>query len=125
MENIYYYNGDKLNVIKETEIDGTNYAITDNGDDYVEIHRKSNLKKWEETYQYQEQQKIKEQTQKLKAEQEELIKQMRNKALEQLTFSIKLNSTFSKDNKINTIGIQLANQLQIILDKMNPDTKSN
>ena len=117
MENEYYCYGEKLKLIKEVDIEGELFGICDNGDGYFTVHRKSDLKKWEETYQFQEQQKIKDQTEKLKAQQAEIAKKIREKALEGIVFRLKLNSAFSKDNKMNAVGIALANEIEKILEK--------
>lgn len=114
----YYVHGGVVFAINEFERDGKAYVVTDDGDGEQNVYLKSALKKWEETYAYQEQEKRKLETAKINEQRKELIVEIQKEAFKKLQQRLRMNLIFSEDSKLSVLGIGIAEALGTIIKEM-------
>lgn len=111
----YYYSGDYYEYIEDVP-SMPDMCVVREGDGYLTVVRKQDLKPYEESWQYQQKQKEKERleavTEKVKANLDELAKQVVDKALKDLAMRIKLNVAFGKATGGEAYAIILSNELE-------------
>mgnify|MGYP003352565483 CR=1 FL=1 len=96
MEHAYFLNGSRVTLINEFTYNKREYCVVYTGDDWFEVCKKSDLKKWEETYRYQEEQKQKARAELWKKYESKIIERMQNKAISGIANRLKLNAFFGK-----------------------------
>lgn len=112
----YFLNGTRVSLMHEFEYKDVQFAVVNAGDGEFLVCRKENLKKWEDTWRYQEEQKREQKLADYKRRHDEIVGAMQKKAINQLATRIKLNSVFgalSGDN--SAIGVALAQELEKLI----------
>ena len=121
LKNEYYHYGDKYLLIKKIKLDGVDYGVCRQGDEYdgygYELFKMADLKKWEDTYQYKTHKEIEDKTAELKADQAKIVNEIKNKAVEALVFRLQLNNVFTKDQKMTEVGNAIVKELRTLIDK--------
>jgi hypothetical protein len=111
----YYYSGDFYEYIEDVP-SMPEFCVVREGDGYLTVVRKSELKPYEESWQWQqkelEKERLEKVTDKVKANLDELAKQVVDKALKDLAMRIKLNVAFGKATGGEAYAIILSNELE-------------
>lgn len=112
----YYYSGDFYEYIEDVPSMPEMCIVREGGDGYLTVVRKADLKPYEESWQWQQKEAEKERlekvTEKVKANLDELAKQVVDKALKDLAMRIKLNVAFGKGNGAEAYAIILSKELE-------------
>ena len=118
-EQEFYINGKKTFIVNEFKYKNNTLVVCNNGDDWVEVNRKSELRKWEDTYEYKQEQEKKKRTIKIEKERNEIIEKIKKEAVESLVARIRLNVAFGTGD--NCVGIVIAQALEKMIDDKNID----
>lgn len=94
MEGTYFLNGKRVTIASEFEFDGRELCVVYEGDEWFEVCRKSDLKKWEDTYHYQQEKKWEDRKLALEQYGKKIIERMQNKAIKGISNRIKFNTFF-------------------------------
>lgn len=92
---IYFVNGTKVQLVHEFTFKEQEFAVVFHGDDEFSVYHKCDLKKWEETWNYQEEQKKIARAELWKEYEDKIIHRMQDKAIKGIANRIKLNAFFS------------------------------
>lgn len=124
MSQIYFLNGGKVVLVSEFTYNEREYCVVFGGDDEFSVTRKENLKKWEETWHYQEEQKRKARLDKWRACEDQIVQRMQDKAIKALSTRIKFNAFFGKNSGNNAWIAVITDELdKLIKEDKNPDAK--
>lgn len=124
MEQLYFVNGQKVVLVTEFTYKEREYCVVYGGDDGFSVWQKSYLKKWEETWNYQEEQKRKARLEQWKACEDQIVQRMQNKAIKSLTTRIKLNAFFGSKVGGGAYAVVLAEELEkLIKEDKSPEVK--
>jgi len=113
----YYYSGDFYEYVEDVPSMPEFCVVREGGEDgYLTVVRKKELIPYEESWQWQQKEKEKQRletlTDKVKANLDELAKQVVDKALKDLALRIKLNVAFGKATGGEAYAIILSTELE-------------
>lgn len=116
----YFYNGRQCKVIGEIKrAPGKPVLVAiDYGDEELDVARANDLKVWEETWQYKQEQEAKSGLEKIKKEKDKIVFEIKTKAVNELKTRMLLNSVFGDHGgKMTAVGVAVANELGKLIDK--------
>lgn len=116
----WYYYGQAYDIVNEFDENGVAFCVCRHeSDDYPEytVIKKSDLRKYEDTETFKDLEKRKKEIADLKEQKDEIVKEIRNKAVKDLAFRMQLNSVFFEDGKYTTTGVILGQELRKLVDK--------
>lgn len=128
----YYHLGRRCKVVGKAETgEKTTWVVVRFGDDSYdydyEVVRALDLHLWEDTWEYKEQQKRKEEIALLNKNKETIIEELQNAAIKSLTNRIRLNAFFSEktNGKDSAIVMVLVDELNKLIKEQKPNGNSN
>lgn len=117
----YYYSGDFYEYVEDVPSMPEFCVVREGGDGYLTVVRKKDLKPYEESWQYQqkvaEKERLEKVTEKVKANLDELAKQVVDKALKDLASRIKFNVAFGKATGGEAYALILSQELEKMIRK--------
>lgn len=116
---IYIIDGGHYTILRKFLKNGTEFAVLcrEGGyDEDMEIKTTASLVKWEDSYNYRQEQERVAKLATIKKEEETIIKGFQVKALKSITFRMKMNMVFTKDGKISLVGMTVVDELEKIIN---------
>lgn len=116
--NQYYYYGTQITLEKKFTKNEVEYGIFWDDDDGFIIHPMRDVKKWEDTWTYQEQQKKEAELEDFKKRKQEIVENIQQEALKSLKNRVLLNTMFAKDGQMSYATVTVVNELEKIIQKL-------
>lgn len=117
----YYYSGDFYEYIEDVPSMPEFCVVREGSHGYLTVVRKSELKPYEESWQWQqkelEKERLEKVTEKVKANLDELAQQVVDKALKELAQRIKFNVAFGKATGGEAYAMILSTELEKLIRK--------
>ncbi len=117
-ERYWWHNQEVLVINSFTFKDREWFVITDN-DGYFQVISKEELKPFEQSWSYKRQETIKKEIEALELTKKNKIDEIKKKAVESLSFRLKINTVFGKDAKLTDIGLVISQELEKLIDDTN------
>lgn len=114
-----YYDGYIIQVLCEFEYKGeifVSYAYEDGDYTSYGTCKKKDVQKWEDTWEYKQREKKRLENKEIEDKHDELVKKIKDEAMEQLMQRMKINIVFGKDGQLNEIALAIVGELRKIID---------
>lgn len=111
----YYIRGDSVFWHHDFEFNGHVWSVVQTGDGDFQVFLKRDLKPYEETYHYQEQQKKKQELEILSVQRKDIAYKIQKDAFKALQNRLGLNMLFGENDKLSTLGVVVVTEFGKII----------